>query len=113
MKTIKIFIVLSAIVAISLVAIGVAYGHYVTSQANIYSNTPYSTTSTSVDFWTWFRGCLGFGPNSYNYRYQAPTGENTEPPSTYVPLSPFAPQSPNQNYYPFRSGQRGYGCWGW
>jgi hypothetical protein len=109
LKAIKIFIVLAATVAISLTAIGVAYGHYITNQTNINANSPYAT---NTDFWEWFRGCLGFGPNqSYGYTYQPPSNSTIEPPDTYVPpQQPYQPQNPNQGYYPY-----GYrrGCCGW
>jgi hypothetical protein len=107
MKATKIFIVLAATAAISLAAIGVAYGHYITNQTSINANSPYDT---DADFWGWFRGCLGFRSEPYHYRYQPPSNSTIEPPEYIPPQQPYQPQNPNQGYYNY-----GYrrGCWGW
>jgi hypothetical protein len=111
MKATKIFIALAATAAISLAAIGVAYGYYVNNQANINPNTAYKPYTTNGDFWGWFRGCLGFGPNQPCGYQPQPSGNNTiEPPSTYVPPQAPYQQYPNQDYVPYGYG---HGCWGW
>ena len=107
MKTTKIFIVLAASAAISLAAIGVAYGYYVNNQTNINPNTAYTTNN---DFWGWFGGCLGFAPNQpYGYQYQPPSNNTTAPPSPYVsPQLPYQQQNPDQGYFGYGYG---HGCW--
>jgi hypothetical protein len=108
MKATKIFIVLAATAAIVLAAIGVAYGYYINNQTSVNANSPYTT---DTDFWGWFGGCLGFGPNQpYGYQYQTPSNSTTAPPATYVPQQPYQPQNPNQGYY---ANGYGRGCWGW
>jgi hypothetical protein len=111
MKATKIFIALAATAAICLAVIGVAYGYYITNQTTVNTNT---YTTTDGGFWSWFGGCLGFGPNqpySYPCQYQTPSNNTAQPPATYVPpQQPFQPQNPNQGYYPYRNGRS---CWGW
>ena len=107
MKTTKILLALAATVTLSLALIGVAYGYYVNNQTNTNINTAYTA---NTDFWGWFRGCLGFGPNQpYNDQYQPPSNSTMQPPITNVlPQTPY-PQYPNQGYYPYGYGR---GCWG-
>jgi hypothetical protein len=64
MNTTKILVVLIA-VAISLTAIGVAYGYYMSNQTRINTNSPYATDN---DFGGWVRGCFGFRPYPYEYQ---------------------------------------------
>ena len=109
MKATKIFIVLAATAAISLTAIGVAYGYYVTNPTSVNPNSQYTTDS---DFWGWFGGCLGFRQQPYAYQYQYPSNSTTQPPATVPPqqpYQPYQPQYPDQGSYSY-----GYrrGC-GW
>ena len=60
MKTTKILIALAATATLSLALIGVAYGYYVNNQTSTNTNKAYTA---NPDFWGWFRGFLGFGPN--------------------------------------------------
>lgn len=109
MKATKILIVLAATAALSLAVIGVAYGYYVSNQASVNPNAPYTADS---DFWGWFGGCLGFRQEPYAYQYQYPSNSTTQPPATVPPqqpYQPYQPQYPNQDYsYGYRRG-----CWGW
>jgi hypothetical protein len=109
MKTTKILIALAATATLSLALIGVAYGYYVNNQTSTNTNTAYTA---NPDFWGWFRGCLGFGPNQPPiYQNQPPSNSTTQSPSTYgTPQAPYQQQNPNQGNYPY-----GYehGCWGW
>jgi hypothetical protein len=108
MKATKIFIVLAATAAVSLAAIGVAYGYYVSNQTSVNPNSTNSPYATDNDFWGWFGGCLGFRSNPYGYQY--PSNSTTQPPAYVPPQQPYQPQNPNQDYYSY-----GYrrGCWGW
>ncbi len=108
MKATKIFIVLAATAAISLTAIGVAYGYYVSNKTSVNPNTPYTVDN---DFWGWFGGCLGFRqePYAYQYQYQYPSNSTTQPPAIVPPQQQYQPQYPDQGSYSY-----GYrrGC-GW
>jgi hypothetical protein len=109
MKATKIFIVLAATAAISLTAIGVAYGYYVTNPTSVNPNSSYTTNN---DFWGWFGGCIGFRQQPYSYQYQYPSNSTTQPPAYVPPQQPYQPYQPypNSGYYSY-----GYrrGCWGW
>ena len=67
MKATKIFIVLAATAVISLTAIGVATGYYVTNQTDVNTNLPYDTNN---GFWGLFGGCLGFRQQPYAYQHR-------------------------------------------
>jgi hypothetical protein len=109
MKATKILVVLAATAAISLTAIGVAYGYYVSNQTSVNPNSPYTADN---DFWGWFGGCLGFRQDPYAYQPQYPSNSTTQPPSYVPPQQPYQPYQPypNSGYYSY-----GYrrGCWGW
>lgn len=108
MQKLKIFMVLAVTAALILMALGVAYAHYVYNQPINNADAPYTA---DTDFWGWFRGCLGFRRDPYDYSYQPPSDGPVEPPEGYVPPGyPYQPQNPNQGYYPYRYGR---GCWGW
>ena len=104
MNITKILVVLAA-VAISLTAIGVAYGYYVSNQTRINTTSPYATDN---DFGGWVGGCFGFRPDPYEYHYQY-RSNSTILPDYVSPYQPYQPQTPNQGYY---CGYK-HGCLGW
>ena len=117
MKT-KFIIGLIAVVAISILATSIVFGHNSTAPTNQYPNDPYAPTT---GYYGGLGGCYG-GYNQPYYPYQpapTPDPDATEQPQT--PLPPQQPyQPPRQDYYPPQSPNQGYyprsygrGCMGW
>ena len=118
MKT-KLIIGLIAVVAISILATGIVFGHNSTAPTNTYPNTPYSP---DTGYYNGVGGCYR-GYNEPYYPYQpAPTPEQDTAEQPQTPLPPQEPyQPPTQgNYYPQQYPNSGYyprsygrGCMGW
>ena len=127
----KLIIALIAAVAINVLAVGVVFGHYTTSQASPYSNDSYSPNTGFAGwlgdsfrgFGAWLGGCFR-GYNQPYPTYPPTPTPNPDPDTTEQPQTPLQPQQPypppRQDYYPPRYPDQGYyprgykrGCWGW
>jgi len=88
MRTNKLIIIGVALVAVGLLATGIAFAHYITTPATGYNNSPYRDNTGD------WGGCYDgyYGPYGYQ---QTPEPYNAQPP---------------QDYYGLRS--YGRGCWG-
>ena len=127
MKTLKIAIALTAIIAISAVTIGLSFAHY--------QNTPFTTTTNSVqdtfdeEWWTrmqdymqirwngiedqtWFNDMTQYMEEHYN---EVQNQEWFNPMLEYMQDHGYSYSNNNiDTYYgPRSSGRRGFGCWGW
>ena len=117
----KFIIGLIAVVAISILATGIVFGHNSTAPTEQYPNDPYAPV-------TGYYGGVGGCYRGYNQPYHTyqraptpvPSPDTTQP--TQTPLPPNAPYQPptQDNYYPPQSPNRGYyqpsygrGCMGW
>ncbi len=128
MKTLKIVIALTAIIAISAVTIGLSFAHY--------TNTPFTPRTTSVqdtfneDWWTrmqnymqtrwngiedqtWFNDMTQYMEEHYsevqNQEWFNQMLEYMKDRGYY-----YGNNNIDDTYYgPRSSGRRGFGCWGW
>jgi len=110
MKT-KLLIVITAFVALGVLATGIVLAHNPYTPTTSYPNERYAP-----DTGYYYGGCYGY--DSY-YRYPPTTPEPntskqpTTPSTPEQPTQPgyyYPPQNPNQGYYPRSYGR---GCWGW
>lgn len=125
MKTTKILIALTAIVALGVLATGIVLAQNIETPYYGYSTNTYTYDQ---GFLGWLGGCFR-GYNQPYYPYQpvpAPQLDsnsdlNQQPqnplyPQPQQPIQPqnpgyyYGPQYPNQGYYPRSYGR---GCWGW
>ena len=110
MKTTKLLIALTAVVALIVLATGIVLAQNTTPYYR-YSTNPYPQDQ---GFWGWLGGCFrGSNQQYYPYQQTPSTQPNTDSNLNQQPQNPgyyYAPQSPSQGYY---SGSYGRGCWGW
>ncbi len=108
MNTTKIAIIIVAVAALTLVAIGLASAQIASNQTYT-GTTPSTPAPNNGGFFGWIGSCFGFAPAQpyYGNPYiapQAPTNSST--------VAPYAPYAPYQGGY-YGNGY-GYGpCMGW